>query len=107
MREPALEIVAYSQDAGVFAVVGDNGRQVFLTGHSEYDAETLGLEYERDLGRNIPIEMPKNYYPNNDINNKPPVKWRATGNLIFTNWLNYFVYQTTPYDIDEYDPDSL
>lgn len=100
MRENSLELVAYSSDAGVFAVVGDNGRQIFLTGHSEYDAETLGLEYERDLGRNVPIEMPKNYFPDNDPKKKPLVRWRATANLLFTNWLNYYVYQTTPYDLD-------
>ena len=100
MRENALELVSYSPEAGVFAVIGDNGRQIFLTGHGEYDAETLALEYERDLEKGLVIDMPKNYYPNNNIKAKPIVRWRSAGSLIFTNWLNYYVYQTTPYDLN-------
>ena len=77
------------------------GRQIFVTGHSEYDADTLKNEYLRDLGEGKPIEIPKNYFPNDDIKKAPLVKWRAHANLIYSNWLNYFVYQTTPYNIDD------
>ena len=75
------------------------GKQVFVTGHSEYDPETLGLEYHRDKSLGLPIQVPKNYYPNNDDQAEPIVRWRGHANLLFSNWLNYLVYQTTPYDI--------
>jgi homoserine O-succinyltransferase len=78
----------------------ERGRQVFVTGHSEYDADTLEREYLRDKEAGLPIEVPVNYFPDNDETKRPPVKWRSAANLLFSNWLNYYVYQTTPYDIN-------
>ncbi len=95
-----LKILASSDECGVYAVMNKKGRQIFITGHSEYDAETLKGEYLRDLGLGKPIDIPKNYFPNNDPKRSPLVTWRAHANLLFSNWLNYFVYQTTPYDIN-------
>lgn len=100
-RHPELEILSTSPDAGVYAVASRDGRQIFVTGHSEYDAQTLGKEYRRDVEAGIPIDIPKNYYPDDDTSREPVVKWRAHANLLYSNWLNYFVYQTTPYDISE------
>ena len=97
---PQLKILASSERAGVFAVSTDKGRQIFITGHPEYDAGTLAAEYFRDLGENKPIKLPENYFPNDDPKNPPLVSWRAHANLLYSNWLNYFVYQTTPYDIE-------
>ena len=94
-----LEILASSEECGVYAVRSKGGRQIFITGHSEYDAETLKNEYVRDVGLGKPISIPKNYFPNDDPSQPPRVSWRAHANLLFSNWLNYFVYQTTPYDI--------
>ncbi len=94
-----LKILASSEEAGVYAVATDRGRQIFITGHPEYDADTLEREYLRDKNAGLPIEMPKNYYPDNDDTKKPIVSWRSSANLQYSNWLNYFVYQTTPYDI--------
>ena len=94
-----LKILASSQEAGVYAVMNDQGRQIFITGHSEYDPETLQNEYLRDKNLGLPIHVPENYYPNDDDTQDPVVRWRAHANLLFSNWLNYFVYQTTPYDI--------
>lgn len=99
-REPALTILAASDEAGVYAVSNADGSQIFITGHSEYDPRTLEKEYLRDKNANLPIEVPKNYYPNNDDTKPPLVTWRAHANLLYSNWLNYFVYQTTPYDLD-------
>lgn len=96
-----LKILASSDEAGVYAVSSKNGKQIFITGHSEYDAETLANEYFRDLGEGKPIEVPKNYFPNDDVKKAPIVSWRSHANLLYSNWLNYFVYQTTPYDISE------
>lgn len=96
-----LKILASSEDAGVYAVMNKEGRQIFITGHSEYDPETLETEYLRDKNLGLPISVPKNYYPNDDDTKRPVVRWRSHGNLLFSNWLNYFVYQTTPYDIKE------
>ena len=96
----ALRILASSDEAGVYAVSTDNGRQIFITGHSEYDALTLEREYRRDVQAGKPIAVPKNYYPNDDPAQPPIVSWRAHANLLYSNWLNYFVYQTTPYDLD-------
>ncbi len=96
---PALRILASSEEAGVYAVIADHGRQIFITGHSEYDADTLGREYLRDKKAGIPIDVPANYYPDDDETKPPIVSWRSSANLLFSNWLNYFVYQTTPYDI--------
>ncbi len=97
----ALKILASSEQAGVYAVATKHGRQIFITGHSEYDATTLRDEYERDKAAGLPIEVPYNYFPNDDPTRTPPVTWRGHANLLFSNWLNYFVYQTTPYDIDK------
>ena len=96
---PALKIIASSAEAGVYAVMSKAGRQIFITGHSEYDPETLRLEYLRDKNLGLPIQVPDNYFPGNDDTKEPIVRWRGHANLLFSNWLNYFVYQTTPYDI--------
>ena len=94
-----LRIIASSDEAGVYAVQTKGGRQIFVTGHSEYDPETLKTEYLRDKNLGHPIAVPKNYFPDDDDTKDPIVKWRSHANLLFSNWLNYFVYQTTPYDI--------
>jgi len=99
-RIPELEILAESKEAGVFLIASQDGRSVYISGHAEYDADTLSREYKRDLGRGLAIEMPKNYYPDNDPERMPPVGWRAHANLLFVNWLNYYVYQETPYDLE-------
>ena len=96
-----LKILSTSKEAGVYAVSSKYGKQIFITGHSEYDAETLAQEYFRDLNAGKEIEIPKNYFPNDDIKKSPRVSWRSHANLLYTNWLNYFVYQTTPYDIEK------
>ena len=98
---PELKILSSSEQAGVYAVSTKNGRQIFITGHSEYDPGTLKKEYLRDKNLGLPIEMPENYFPDNDDTKEPVSTWRAHANLLYTNWLNYFVYQTTPYDINE------
>lgn len=96
---PELKILASSQQAGVYAVMTKGGRQIFVTGHSEYDPETLKTEYLRDKSQGLPIRVPENYFPEDDDTKEPLVRWRSHANLLFSNWLNYFVYQTTPYDI--------
>ena len=98
-KVPELRILASSEEAGVYAVATKGGRQIFVTGHSEYDPETLEKEYLRDKNLGLPIDVPKNYYPGDDDTQPPMVRWRGHANLLFSNWLNYFVYQTTPYDI--------
>lgn len=98
---PGLKILASSPEAGVFALSTKRGRQIFITGHPEYDAETLGREYWRDVNANKPIEIPKNYYPDNDPTKAPVSTWRSSANLLYCNWLNYFVYQTTPFDLQK------
>lgn len=98
-KHPELKILASSDKAGVFAVSTDGGRQIFITGHPEYDALTLKNEYLRDLNAGRQISMPENYFPNNNADLPPEVNWRSYANLLYSNWLNYFVYQTTPYDI--------
>ena len=100
-KVPELKILAESDEAGVYAVMTENGKQIFITGHSEYDRDTLKNEYLRDVAANKPIEIPKNYFPNDNPELPPIVKWRAHANLIYSNWLNYFVYQTTPFDLGE------
>lgn len=97
-RYPQLEILSESEEAGVYIVATRDGRQIFVTGHSEYDACTLKWEYDRDVSRGLPIKVPKNYYPNDDPSRNPNITWRAHANLLFSNWLNYYVYQETPYD---------
>ena len=94
-----LRILASSEETGVYAVTTKNGRQIFVTGHSEYDPDTLKNEYLRDLSQGKPISIPKNYFPNDDDTQSPLVTWRGHAHLLFSNWLNYFVYQSTPYDI--------
>lgn len=95
-----LKILSSSEKAGVFVCATDRGRQIFVTGHSEYDAGTLRAEYLRDKAAGKPIDIPENYFPDDDPEKEPIVRWRSCANLLYTNWLNYFVYQTTPYDIN-------
>ena len=96
---PDMKILASSEKAGVYAMATKAGRQIFVTGHSEYDADTLLKEYIRDKSQGLPIDVPENYFPGDDDSQPPVVRWKGHGNLLFSNWLNYFVYQTTPYDI--------
>ena len=98
---PELKILSSSEEAGVFVVSTDRGRQIFVTGHSEYDADTLKNEYLRDKNAGPPIDVPKNYFPDDDDTKEPVVRWRSCANLLYSNWLNYFVYQSTPYNIEE------
>ena len=94
-----LEIIAQSSEAGVYLVASKDGRRVFVSGHCEYDPLTLDAEYRRDVSQGKPITVPKNYYPNDDPSCTPVVRWRGHGNLLFSNWLNYYVYQETPFDL--------
>ena len=96
---PEIKILAGSEEAGLYAMSTQYGRQLFITGHSEYDAETLKLEYERDKKAGKPIHVPRNYFPDDDDTKMPIVRWRGHANLLFSNWLNYIVYQTVPYDV--------
>ena len=96
-----LKILASSEEAGVYAVATQNGQQIFITGHSEYDPDTLAREYWRDRKAGLDIQVPKNYYPDDDDTKEPIVTWRSHANLLYANWLNYMVYQTTPYDLKE------
>ena len=98
---PEIKILASSDEAGIYAAMTANGKQIFITGHSEYDARTLEAEYLRDKQAGLDIDVPKNYYPNDDPSLPPKVTWRSGANLIYSNWLNYFVYQTTPYDLNQ------
>lgn len=100
-RVPELEIIAVSKEAGVYLVSSKGGKQIFVTGHAEYDADTLAGEYFRDIEKGLEIDVPKNYFKNDNPKNKPVNSWRSTANLLFSNWLNYHVYQTTPYDIND------
>ncbi|MBQ9545136.1 MAG: homoserine O-succinyltransferase [Clostridia bacterium] len=97
--QPKLKILASSEEAGVYCVSTKNGRQIFVTGHSEYDADTLKKEYLRDVSLGKPIDVPKNYFVDDDPEKEIIVNWRSHANLIYSNWLNYYVYQTTPYDV--------
>ena len=98
---PEIKILASCIDDGVFAMATPNGKQIFITGHPEYDPLTLHNEYFRDKNAGLPITVPKNYYPNDDDTQPPMVTWRSHANLLYSNWLNYFVYQTTPFDISQ------
>ena len=98
VRVPALKILSESYEAGVYAISTNEGRQLFITGHSEYDPETLALEYFRDKRAGLAIHVPYNYFPNDDETKSPICTWRSSANLLYSNWLNYFVYQQTPYD---------
>ena len=96
-----LKILASSQEAGVYVISSKNGKRVFVMGHSEYDPLTLNKEYVRDKNAGLPIKPPKNYFPGDDDTKAPMVTWRGSANLLYSNWLNYFVYQTTPYDLKD------
>ena len=100
-RVPDLKLLAVSDEAGVYIVASRDGRNIYITGHSEYDPFTLKAEYDRDVAKGLPIHVPLNYYPNNDPAREPQVRWRGHANLLYTNWLNYHVYQETPFDVDE------
>jgi len=101
IRIPELEILAESVEAGVFLIASRDGRSIYVSGHAEYDADTLSREYNRDVSKGLKIDVPKNYYPDNNPEHVPSVSWRAHANLLFVNWLNYFVYQETPFDIED------
>ena len=101
LRVPELSLIAESEVSGVSMVMARGGREIFITGHSEYAPLTLDTEYRRDLAKGLPIHMPVHYYEEDDPSRPPLVTWRAHGNLLFTNWLNYYVYQETPYNIDD------
>ncbi|AIQ51698.1 homoserine O-acetyltransferase MetA [Paenibacillus sp. FSL R7-0331] len=96
---PELQILAESEEAGVYLVATHDGKQIFVTGHSEYDPFSLKWEYDRDVAKGMDVALPKHYYPKDDPQRTPPAVWRAHANLLFANWLNYYVYQETPYDI--------
>ena len=100
-RCSALEVLAVSDEAGPAVICNKTGRQVFITGHAEYDRETLANEYYRDVSRGLNPNVPCNYFPNDDASLTPPMVWRSNATLLYTNWLNYFVYQATPYDLKE------
>ncbi len=100
-KVPELEILAESSEAGVYIVATKDGRHIFVTGHSEYDPLTLKWEYDRDIAKGLKIDVPRNYYPDDDSTKEPIVKWRGHANLLYVNWLNYYVYQETPYNLNE------
>ena len=99
LQVPELRIIAESEEAGIYAVATDGGKQIFIMGHSEYDVDTLKNEYERDKNAGLPIHVPVNYYPDDDDTRQPSCTWRSSAHLLYSNWLNYFVYQITPYDL--------
>ncbi len=101
LKVPELTLIAEGEESGVGIVMARGGREFFITGHSEYSPYTLDTEYKRDLGKGLPIHKPFNYYKDNDPSQPPLVTWRGHGNLLFSNWLNYYVYQETPYDIND------
>ena len=96
-----LEILSESEKAGIYIVSENNGRRIYISGHPEYDPLTLRDEYQRDLGNGLDIDLPENYFPDNDPLKYPVVNWRSHANLLFSNWLNYYVYQETPYNLEE------
>lgn len=102
-KNPALHIISESPEAGVYIAIAKNGRQIFVTGHSEYDPHTLKGEYDRDIAKGLKIAVPNNYYPKDDPSLSPIVRWRGHANLLYCNWLNYYVYQQTPYNLSEID----
>jgi len=101
LKHREIRILAESEEAGMHILATDNGRQIFILGHQEYDKETLGLEYYRDLNKGLPIEVPKNYFKDDDPAKGAIFRWRSHASLLFSNWLNYYVYQETPYDLGE------
>ena len=100
-KDERLLVVARSEEAGSYIIIGDEGRRIFVTGHSEYDRMTLDGEYRRDVAKNLAPNVPDHYYPENNPNNAPLLTWRANSNCVYTNWLNYYVYQSTPYDLEK------
>ena len=98
-KRPELSIIAESEESGIYMVMARNGREFYITGHSEYSPYTLDFEYRRDMAKGTNPKLPVNYYKNDDPSMPPLVRWRSHANLLFSNWLNYFVYQETPYDI--------
>ncbi len=104
---PELKIISTSEEAGIYAVKSENDRQIFIMGHSEYDADTLQKEYLRDKNAGLNPDVPCNYFPNDDDTKEPMVKWRSSANLLYSNWLNYFVYQSTPYDINQIHDETV
>lgn len=104
---PDLEILSESEESGVYIAATRDGKHIFVTGHSEYDACSLKWEYDRDVSKGLTIEIPKNYYPNNDPSRLPYNTWRAHANLLFSNWLNYYVYQETPFELNANINESL
>lgn len=106
-RFPELEILTASDKAGIYMIGRRDGRQFFVMGHSEYDRDTLAAEYFRDINRGLPIAMPENYFPQNDPQRPPVYTWRAHAHLLFSNWLNYYVYQATPYDLENLHENTL
>lgn len=98
-KDKRMMILADSEEAGIFLCMAKEGRQIFVMGHPEYDRMTLDSEYKRDLGKGLDIQMPANYYPENNPDNKPKLIWRSHANNLYSNWLNYYVYQATPYDL--------
>jgi homoserine O-succinyltransferase len=97
----ALELISYSSRAGVYMAIANKGKQLFITGHPEYSRDTLAREYKRDVEKGLPIELPENYFPGGDASRTPVLSWRSHANLLFLNWLNYYVYQETPYNLQE------
>lgn len=101
LDNPRLKVLADSDEAGIYIVLGDGGKEIFVMGHPEYDRLTLDQEYKRDIDKGIEPELPVNYYPDDDCNRKPMLSWRSHANNLYTNWINYYVYQITPYDLNE------
>jgi homoserine O-succinyltransferase len=101
LQVPDLDLLCESDEAGVYIVATKDRRRFFVTGHSEYDPLTLKGEYDRDVNKGLPIKVPRNYYPDDDPGQAPVVRWRGHSHLLFANWLNYYVYQMTPYDVDK------
>ena len=101
LDNPRLKVLADSDEAGIYIVLGDGGKEIFVMGHPEYDRLTLDQEYKRDIDKGIEPDLPVNYYPDDDCNRKPLLSWRSHANNLYTNWLNYYVYQITPYDLHE------
>lgn len=101
LDNPRLKVLADSDEAGIYIVLGDGGKEIFVMGHPEYDRLTLDQEYKRDIDKGIEPDLPVNYYPDDDCNRKPLLSWRSHANNLYTNWLNYYVYQITPYNLNE------
>ena len=101
LAKPSLEIIADSEEAGVYLVTSKDGRHVFVSGHSEYDRRTLQTEYLRDMAKGLDMALPRHYFPDDNPEQRPIMRWRSHAHILFANWLNYYVYQETPYDIDQ------